>query len=334
MRIFSVTGTGTARTVASRMRAAAASSRISAEPALCPTATFFTGQPKLMSIRSAPRPSAIRAASAIAAGSHPASWIAFGPAPSTLAMRSVAWFSRTIAQDAIISDTTMPVPSRLASRRNGRSVTPDIGARMTGVSRVTARGPLPSVIDGRVGLPSIWAEYAGNSIAIAAAILACSPSSRATSASRSRAARCAIDASAAPRIPRAMRIAAILVAAGTGSRFGGTIPKQFTAVAGKPVIRHAAEALLPHVSTLLPVGDAEPIAAALDGLDVLPAVPGGDTRQASVSAGLQALAANAPDIVLVHDAARPFLPPTTIPALLAALRTHDGAIPASPSPTR
>ena len=127
-----------------------------------------------------------------------------------------------------------------------------------------------------------------------------------------------------------MRIAAILVAAGTGSRFGGPSPKQFMTVAGKPVIRHAAEALLPHVSTLQPVGDAEPIAAALAGLDVLPAVPGGATRQASVSAGLQALAATRPDIVLVHDAARPFLPANAIPALLAALRTHDGAIPAVP----
>ena len=127
-----------------------------------------------------------------------------------------------------------------------------------------------------------------------------------------------------------MRIAALLVAAGSGSRFGGATPKQFMTVAGKPVIRHAAEALLAHVSVLLPVGDAEPIAAALDGLPVLPAVPGGDTRQASVSAGLKALAGNAPDIVLVHDAARPFLPPETIPALLAALRTHDGAIPAIP----
>ena len=103
----------------------------------------------------------MRAASAMAAGSHPASWMALGPAPSTLAMRSVAWFSRTIAHDAIISETTMPVPSRFASRRNGRSVTPDMGASTTGVSRVTARGPVPSVIEGREGLPSIWAEYAG-----------------------------------------------------------------------------------------------------------------------------------------------------------------------------
>jgi 2-C-methyl-D-erythritol 4-phosphate cytidylyltransferase/2-C-methyl-D-erythritol 2,4-cyclodiphosphate synthase len=127
-----------------------------------------------------------------------------------------------------------------------------------------------------------------------------------------------------------MRIAAILVAAGSGSRFGGDQPKQFTMIAGKPVIRHAAEALLPHVVALQPVGDAGAIAAALDGLDVLPAVPGGDTRQASVRLGLQALVAQTPDVVLVHDAARPFLPPTTIPALLAALRTHDGAIPGVP----
>ncbi len=127
-----------------------------------------------------------------------------------------------------------------------------------------------------------------------------------------------------------MRIAAILVAAGTGSRFGGDTPKQFIPVAGKAVIRHAAEALLPHVSAIQPVGDAERITDALAGLAVLPAVPGGETRQGSVNAGLHALVPHAPDIVLVHDAARPFLPPGTVPALLAALRTHDGAIPAVP----
>ncbi len=127
-----------------------------------------------------------------------------------------------------------------------------------------------------------------------------------------------------------MRIAAILVAAGSGSRFGGDVPKQFISIAGKAVIRHAAEALLPHAGVIQPVGDADAITAALDGLPVLPAVPGGDTRQGSVNAGLHALVPHAPDVVLVHDAARPFLPPTTIPALLAALRTHDGAIPAVP----
>ena len=74
------------------------------------------------------------------------------------------------------------------------------------------------------------------------------------------------------------------------------------------------------MSTLLqPVGEAAPIGAALAGLPHLPPVPGGATRQDSVRAGLEALAPHAPDIVLVHDAARPLIPPDTIPALLAAL---------------
>ena len=68
--------------------------------------------------------------------------------PSSSAMRSVVRLARTIAQEAIISDTTSPVPSSRARRRNGRSVTPDIGARMTGVS---IRTPAPSSIGRRRG---------------------------------------------------------------------------------------------------------------------------------------------------------------------------------------
>jgi 2-C-methyl-D-erythritol 4-phosphate cytidylyltransferase/2-C-methyl-D-erythritol 2,4-cyclodiphosphate synthase len=128
-----------------------------------------------------------------------------------------------------------------------------------------------------------------------------------------------------------MRIAAILVAAGSGSRFGAERPKQFLTLAGKPVIRHAAEALATHVSLLQPVGDAEPIEAALLGVPFcLPVIAGGATRQDSVRAGLEALAPFAPDVVLVHDAARPVIPAGTIPALLAALKEFPGAIPAAP----
>lgn len=128
-----------------------------------------------------------------------------------------------------------------------------------------------------------------------------------------------------------MKIAAILVAAGTGTRFGADMPKQFLLLAGKPVIRHAAEALAAHVPLLQPVGEAGPIGDALDGVaGLLPVVPGGATRQDSVRAGLEALAPFAPDIVLVHDAARPFIPPETIPALVAALAESPGAIPAAP----
>jgi 2-C-methyl-D-erythritol 4-phosphate cytidylyltransferase/2-C-methyl-D-erythritol 2,4-cyclodiphosphate synthase len=128
-----------------------------------------------------------------------------------------------------------------------------------------------------------------------------------------------------------MRVAAILVAAGSGSRFGAETPKQFLLLSGKPVIRHAAEALAMHTALLQPVGDAVPIEAALNGVaGCLPTVPGGATRQDSVRAGLEALLPHAPDVVLVHDAARPVIPAGTVPALLAALAESPGAIPGAP----
>ncbi len=127
-----------------------------------------------------------------------------------------------------------------------------------------------------------------------------------------------------------MRVAAILVAAGSGNRFGTDTPKQYLRLAGKPVIRHAAEALAEHVEWLQPVGDAAAIEEALGPVRHLPSVPGGAARQDSVLAGLEALEAASPDAVLVHDAARPLLPNGTIPALLAALEHASGAIPALP----
>ncbi|HEY0203683.1 MAG TPA: 2-C-methyl-D-erythritol 4-phosphate cytidylyltransferase [Acetobacteraceae bacterium] len=127
-----------------------------------------------------------------------------------------------------------------------------------------------------------------------------------------------------------MRIAALLVAAGSGQRFGGGRPKQFAALGGKPVLRWAAEALAAHAALLQPVGDAAALAHALTGLDHLPPVPGGMERQDSVRAGLEALARHAPDLVLVHDAARPWIPPGTVDALVAALAGLHGAIPAVP----
>jgi 2-C-methyl-D-erythritol 4-phosphate cytidylyltransferase/2-C-methyl-D-erythritol 2,4-cyclodiphosphate synthase len=127
------------------------------------------------------------------------------------------------------------------------------------------------------------------------------------------------------------------MAAGQGSRFGADRPKQFLPLLGRPVLRHAAEALLaePGVDAILPVGaptQFAEIAALLEGLPTLPPVAGGATRQASVRAGLEALAAAAapPELVLVHDGARPVVPRGTIPALLAALADTPGAIPAQP----
>ena len=86
-----------------------------------------------------------------------------------------------------------------------------------------------------------------------------------------------------------MKLSAILVAGGTGSRFGGDTPKQLLHLAGKPVIRHAAEALLAQVDLLQPVGDAALIGPALAGLAHLPIVAGGVERQDLVRNGLQAL---------------------------------------------
>lgn len=133
-----------------------------------------------------------------------------------------------------------------------------------------------------------------------------------------------------------MKVAAILVAAGSGSRYaretGSQTPKQFIHIAGQPVIRHAAEALLPHISLLQPVGDPDLLNAALAGLPCLPPIPGGAERQDSVRAGLEALDAlpedQKPDLVLIHDGARPYVPGSLIESVLKALAEHPGAIPA------
>jgi 2-C-methyl-D-erythritol 4-phosphate cytidylyltransferase/2-C-methyl-D-erythritol 2,4-cyclodiphosphate synthase len=132
-----------------------------------------------------------------------------------------------------------------------------------------------------------------------------------------------------------MRTVALLVGAGRGARFGGEVAKQYLPLLGRPVLRHAAEALLRDggVAAIQPVsapGEESALAALLQGLPTLPPVAGGATRQASVLAGLEALAADPPDLVLVHDAARPVVPPGTVPALLAALAEAPGAIPAAP----
>jgi len=128
----------------------------------------------------------------------------------------------------------------------------------------------------------------------------------------------------------AMHIAALLVAAGSGQRFGGAEPKQYARIGGVPVLRWAAEALMPHVHLLQAVGDPAQLRPVLAGLDHLPPVPGGAERQDSVRAGLEALVPHAPDLVLVHDAARPLIPPGTVAALVAALDRLHGAIPAVP----
>lgn len=122
---------------------------------------------------------------------------------------------------------------------------------------------------------------------------------------------------------------ALIVAAGQGSRMGGP-PKQFLPLGGKPVIAHSHEAFAAHpaIDSVLVVIGAGQEAALEAALGPAPAVTGGATRRDSVLNGLEALAADPPARVLIHDAARPFVPARVIDALLAALDSHDGAVPA------
>lgn len=134
-----------------------------------------------------------------------------------------------------------------------------------------------------------------------------------------------------------MTVVALIVAAGSGSRMGGEVPKQYRSIAGKSVLGHAADALAAHPridAVRVVIGDGQQQAAvdALAGRDVGQLILGGDTRQESVRLGLQALAAQgAPDIVLIHDAARPFCPLDVIDRLLKALETEGAAVPALPA---
>ncbi|MFY8107017.1 MAG: bifunctional 2-C-methyl-D-erythritol 4-phosphate cytidylyltransferase/2-C-methyl-D-erythritol 2,4-cyclodiphosphate synthase [Elstera sp.] len=132
-----------------------------------------------------------------------------------------------------------------------------------------------------------------------------------------------------------MRVAALIVAGGSGSRFGGEIPKQYRALAGVPVLRRAVLAFLNHpaVETVQVVIRAEDRAlydSAVAGLTVLPPVIGGADRQSSVRLGLEALVSTALDAVLIHDAARPLVPDAVISTVLAAIAPGVGAIAALP----
>ena len=128
--------------------------------------------------------------------------------------------------------------------------------------------------------------------------------------------------------------AAIVVAAGEGLRAGQPVPKQFATWRGKPVLRHSVETLLASgagpVVVAIPA-DADGLAAqALAGLDGVRTARGGATRQQSVALALEVLGHDAPEKVLIHDAARPDLPPEVIARLLAALERNIGAIPVLP----
>ncbi len=131
------------------------------------------------------------------------------------------------------------------------------------------------------------------------------------------------------------RTIALVVAAGSGTRAGGHRPKQYVEVAGRPLLCYSLQALLAHplvdeIRVVIGHGHEELYASATAGLPLPPPITGGATRQESVRRGLEALAAGdepLPRRVLIHDAARPFLPGRVIVDLLTALRNVDGALP-------
>ncbi len=131
------------------------------------------------------------------------------------------------------------------------------------------------------------------------------------------------------------QVAAVVVAAGRGVRAGGDLPKQFRNIGGETALHRALVSFLeaPNVSLVQPViraEDAERVRALTGALDILAPVFGGTTRQASVRAGLEALLPRSPDIVLVHDAARPFASAGLIGRAIAAVQKTGAAIPVLP----
>jgi 2-C-methyl-D-erythritol 4-phosphate cytidylyltransferase/2-C-methyl-D-erythritol 2,4-cyclodiphosphate synthase len=126
--------------------------------------------------------------------------------------------------------------------------------------------------------------------------------------------------------------AALILAAGSGTRAGGGIPKQFRRIAGKAALRHAFDRLSCHpaideVQVVIGEGQESAYRDAMAEADAPEPVLGGAERSISVANGLAAVRA---ERVLIHDAARPFCPPAVIDRLLSALDSHSGAVPVLP----
>jgi 2-C-methyl-D-erythritol 4-phosphate cytidylyltransferase/2-C-methyl-D-erythritol 2,4-cyclodiphosphate synthase len=128
------------------------------------------------------------------------------------------------------------------------------------------------------------------------------------------------------------RNVALIVAAGSGSRAGGEVPKQYRQVAGKALLAQAIDHLdhprIDAIQVVIGAGQEDDYVAAIGDRNLPAPIIGGATRRESVANGLAAL--SDADAVLIHDAARPFLPGAVIDRLLDALASHDGAVPTLP----
>ena len=124
---------------------------------------------------------------------------------------------------------------------------------------------------------------------------------------------------------------ALIVAAGRGHRAGGGLPKQYRPLAGQSLLHRSCMAFLSHpridaVGAVIHPDDADFYAESVAGLELLPPVHGGATRQDSCRNGLESLAGLAPGLVLIHDAARPFVDEATIDRVLDALADGPAVI--------
>lgn len=125
-----------------------------------------------------------------------------------------------------------------------------------------------------------------------------------------------------------MTVAAIIVAAGRGTRAGGTVPKQWQLLAGQPVVRHSIRAFAGLADQVILVVHPDDVARATPmGVQL---VEGGATRDASVRNALNHLAGTGTSRVLIHDGARPLVSPALITRLIGALDQSVAAAPALP----
>lgn len=132
-----------------------------------------------------------------------------------------------------------------------------------------------------------------------------------------------------------MNCACLIVAAGRGHRFGGAGPKQYAPLRGEPLLRRTLAAFAAHpgidaIAVAIHPDDRSLFEDAARGLSRVFALDGGATRQESVRLGLEALAAGAPDYVLIHDGARPMVHRALIERVIAGLADAQGALPALP----
>ncbi|MPZ36887.1 MAG: bifunctional 2-C-methyl-D-erythritol 4-phosphate cytidylyltransferase/2-C-methyl-D-erythritol 2,4-cyclodiphosphate synthase [Rhizobiales bacterium] len=130
-------------------------------------------------------------------------------------------------------------------------------------------------------------------------------------------------------------VAAVVVAAGRGLRAGGGVPKQYRLMPGGTAIERSLATFSIHgeVTLVQPVihrDDQDTFQRFSSTFRSLPPVFGGATRQDSVRSGLEALAGRKPDIVLIHDAARPFASPSLITRAIAAAVQSGAAVPVLP----